>query len=205
MSLAAAIASSSESRTSSTGATGPKISSLSSRASSGTSPSTVGAVEVARRRRRARRRRATFAPCADGVVDELGDLVALVVVDQRADLDAVLGAAPDLQRAHALGQPLGELVGDRLVRRGSGWRSCRPRRCCASWRSSRPRRRRRGRRPRRRGTARCRRAPSRRCRTCSADCSMSFVPDLGRAGERQLARARVADQRLHRPRPTTSR
>src|SRR5215212_5471665 len=34
---------------------------------------------------------------AGRVRDELGDLAALVVVDQRADLDVVLGAAPDLQ------------------------------------------------------------------------------------------------------------
>src|ERR671921_26293 len=36
------------------------------------------------------------------VLDELGDLLALRRVDQRADLDALLGAAPDLHRAHLL-------------------------------------------------------------------------------------------------------
>ena len=71
---------------------------------------------------------------ARGVVDQLGDLVALRGVDQRADLDVVLGAAPDLHRAQLLGQLLGELVGDATRPRGSGWRPCRPRRCCASWR-----------------------------------------------------------------------
>jgi hypothetical protein len=40
---------------------------------------------------------------------------ALVVVDQRADLDVGLGAAADLQLAHAVGELLGELVGDGLV------------------------------------------------------------------------------------------
>ena len=34
--------------------------------------------------------------------------------------------------------------------------------------------------------------------TCSAACSISLRPDLGGAGERQLARARVLDQRPHR-------
>ena len=51
---------------------------------------------------------------SDRVLDELGDLAALAVVDQRPDLDAVLGAAPDLHRAHLLGELLGELVGDLL-------------------------------------------------------------------------------------------
>ena len=32
--------------------------------------------------------------------------------------------------------------------------------------------------------------------TCSADCSISFWPDLGRAGEAQLAKAEVLEQRL---------
>ena len=54
-----------------------------------------------RRRGRGRRRRAC-APLPIASVDELGDLVALGVVDQRADLDALLGAAADLHRAHLL-------------------------------------------------------------------------------------------------------
>ena len=84
---------------------------------------------------------------AGRVVDELGDLAALRAVDQRADLDVVLGAAADLHLAELGGQLLGELLGHRARRRGSGWPPCRPRRCCASWRSRRPRRRRRRRRP----------------------------------------------------------
>ena len=118
-------------------------------------------------RRSSRRRRAWPPPTSDlralgrRVLDQLGDLLALRRVDQRADLDAVLGAAADLHRAQLGGQLLGELVARPRRRRGSGWRPCRPRRCCASWRSSRPRPRRRRRRRRRPGTARCRRAPSR--------------------------------------------
>ena len=51
----------------------------------------------------------------DRVVDQLGDLGALRLVDQRPDLDAVLGPAPDLQRADLRGQLVGERLGDRLV------------------------------------------------------------------------------------------
>ena len=102
MSLARRTASSA-SATATIGATGPKISSLSIRASSGTSASTVGSVEVAGAAR-ALCRRSGLGALRDGVVDELGDLVALVVVDQRADVDAVVGAAADLERAHALGR-----------------------------------------------------------------------------------------------------
>jgi hypothetical protein len=51
---------------------------------------------------------------ADRVVDQLGTLLRCFV-DQRPDLVSVLGAAPDLHRAHPLGQLLGELVGHRLV------------------------------------------------------------------------------------------
>ena len=43
-----------------------------------------GLVEVAGAVERASRRRAALAPLRDRVVDQLGDLVALVVVDQRA-------------------------------------------------------------------------------------------------------------------------
>ena len=51
----------------------------------------------------------------DGVGDQLGHLVPRLGVDQRADRDVVVGAAPDRQLPHPLGQPLGELTGDRLV------------------------------------------------------------------------------------------
>src|SRR4051794_22225429 len=48
------------------------------------------------------------------VVDELGDLVALAGVDQRPDLDAVLGAAADLHGADPRCERLSEAGGDRL-------------------------------------------------------------------------------------------
>ena len=89
------------------GATGPKISSLSARASCGHVGEDGGREEVAAAVHRARRRAAPRA-AVDGVVDELCDLRALGLVDQRADVDAGLGAAADLQRAHPLGQAAGE-------------------------------------------------------------------------------------------------
>src|SRR3954469_8816530 len=51
-------------------------------------------------------------PLAHRVLDEVGDLGALVVVDERPDLDVGLGAAADLQIADLRGQLLGERVGD---------------------------------------------------------------------------------------------
>src|SRR5215212_4186585 len=48
---------------------------------------------------------------AQRVVDQLGDLGALVVVDQGTDLDAFFGAAPDLHGVHSLRELLGELAG----------------------------------------------------------------------------------------------
>ncbi len=51
----------------------------------------------------------------DRVLDEFGDLVALVGVDQRPDLDPRFGAAPELHGTDPLGQALGELGCDRLV------------------------------------------------------------------------------------------
>src|SRR6266540_3962630 len=63
---------------------------------------------------------------AERVVDQLADLLHRRPVDQRAHLDAVVGAAADPQRAHALGQPGGEALGERLghveaVGRGAGF------------------------------------------------------------------------------------
>ena len=85
---------------------------------------------------------------ADGVLDELGDLAALAVVDQRPDLRrrprcrARPSSRPSSRRAS-------RRTGRRPSRRrGSGWRTCTPRRCCASSRSSRPGPRRRCRRRR---------------------------------------------------------
>ena len=117
-----------------------------------------------------------MAPLADRVLDELGDLAALVVVDQRADLDALLGAAADLQRRASARRASRRTRRPPTRRRGSGWRRCRPRRCCASWRSSRPRPRRRGRRRRRRGTGALPPSSMDTRRICSADCSMSLRP-----------------------------
>ena len=176
----------------------------SSRAPSGTSLEHGRLVEVARAVDAAAPPTSELGALRARVVDELGDLAALGGVDERADVDVGLGAAPDLERAHPLGEPARELAGHRARRRGSGWPRCTPRRCCASSRSSRPRRRRRGRRPRRRGTARCRRAPSTRAGSARRDCSMSVRPTSVEPGERELARPRVADQGLHRPRPSSS-
>src|SRR5215211_7528802 len=47
---------------------------------------------------------------AEGVFYEIGDLLALVAVDEGAYLDALLGAAPDLHGFHTLRELLGELV-----------------------------------------------------------------------------------------------
>ena len=115
MRLAAASASSSVAKVA-IGATGPKISSRSRRASVGHVGEDGRRVEVARRPSAERPPPSSSARAAlDRVVDQLGDLRALRFVDQRADVDAGLGAAADPQRAHPLGQPAGELLGDRLV------------------------------------------------------------------------------------------
>src|SRR5947208_450724 len=45
---------------------------------------------------------------ADRVLDELLDLLLLVLVDERADLDVLLGAAAELECAHLVGQELRE-------------------------------------------------------------------------------------------------
>src|SRR5215212_3283448 len=49
---------------------------------------------------------------AEGVFHEIIDLLALVAVDEGADLDALLGAAPDLHGLHTLCELLGELARD---------------------------------------------------------------------------------------------
>src|SRR5215211_1331383 len=51
-------------------------------------------------------------PLAQGVFHEISDLIALVAVDEGADLDTLLGPAPDLHGVHALRELLGELVRD---------------------------------------------------------------------------------------------
>ena len=43
------------------------------------------------------------------------DAGAGLLGDERTDVHPVLGAVPDRQGAHALGEPAGELLGDRLV------------------------------------------------------------------------------------------
>src|SRR5688500_17768268 len=48
---------------------------------------------------------------AERVIDEIGDLLALVAVDEGAHLYALLGAAPDLHGLHTLRKLLGELAG----------------------------------------------------------------------------------------------
>ena len=202
MRLAASIACSSEENVA-TGATGPKISSSSSRASRGHVGEHGRRVEVAAladalaAEQHAARR-------AAGVVDQLGDLVALVVVDQRADVGVGLGAAADLQRAHALGHPPCELVGERLVHVEAV-----------------------GRRARLADVAHLRehRALDRSVevgvleheeRRVAAELHRDaqdllgglfdqLAPDLRRAGERQLARARVLQQRFDHRRPSASR
>src|SRR5829696_9798761 len=49
---------------------------------------------------------------AEGVFHEAGDLLALVAVDERSYLDALLGAASDLHGLHTIGELLGELTSD---------------------------------------------------------------------------------------------
>ena len=193
MSLAAATAPPRR-RNVATGATGPKISSLSRRASTGHPGEHRRLVEVAGAVALGAAEH-DLAPFRLGVVDELLDLLALRRVDQRADLDVVLGAAPDRHLAELRRRASRRTRPARSRRRGSGWPPCTPRRCCASWRSPRPRPRRRGRRRRRRGTARCRRAPSTRAGAVGGLLDQ-LAADLGRAGERQLAQPRVADDRL---------
>src|SRR6266545_6039292 len=61
----------------------------------------------------------------DGVTDQLRHLVDGVLVDQQADLHAVLGATAELERGHPLGQAVGERGRHRLghveaVGRGAG-------------------------------------------------------------------------------------
>ena len=129
------------------------------------------------RRRRARcRRRAPWRPCSTASSTSSATLSRWSSSISGPTSTPSSVPRPTFSAPIRSASFVGELVGDRLVRRGSGWPTCRPRRCCASWRSSRPRRRRRGRRPRRRGTARCRRAPSRRCSTFSAACAISLRP-----------------------------
>src|SRR5512132_496125 len=53
-------------------------------------------------------------PLVEGVADQLRHLVDGVLVDQRADGDALLGAPADLHGPHPLGQLVGERAGDRL-------------------------------------------------------------------------------------------
>ena len=99
-------------------------------------------------RRSSRRRRwrappsATRAPRATRVVDELRDLAALRLVDQRAEL-ARRARVPrptfiaPIRSTQALGERPGDALGD-VEAVGA---TCTPRRRCASWRSARPRRR----------------------------------------------------------------
>ena len=58
----------------------------------------------------------------DRIPDQLVDLVPLLGLDQRPDLDRVLGAPADLQRGHPIGQPgrelLGAVAGEHEVRVG---------------------------------------------------------------------------------------
>ena len=88
------------SRTPITGATGPKISSLQQArvrrhvAEHGRLVEVAGAVDAPGRPTSA------FAPLPTASSTSSATLRALVVVDQRADLHALLGAAADLQRAH---------------------------------------------------------------------------------------------------------
>ena len=51
----------------------------------------------------------------DGVGDQLADRLDRLLVDQRADVDAVVLAAADGERAHPLAELLGELLGHRAV------------------------------------------------------------------------------------------
>ena len=112
MALASAIASSSVSKRKS-GATGPKVSSLASRISVVAPVSTIGAANWpacgtlgAGEHRRSLGQR---------VVDMAVDLLDGGGVDQRADLDAGLGAGPDLHRPRPAPQPLGEGVVDAVL------------------------------------------------------------------------------------------
>jgi hypothetical protein len=95
------------------GATGPKISSPRHRLSGARRRARSG-----RRRSRARHGRATGerrAPLADGVLDELVDPSRALAGDERADVDTLLGALADGERAHPGGELGRELLGDGLV------------------------------------------------------------------------------------------
>ena len=112
----------------------------------------------------------------DGVVDERRDLVTGLLVDERADVDAVLGALAEGEGTHPARELGAELVGQRLVdveAVGGGARlthvaHLREHRAVDGLR--------RRRRPRRRGTGRCRRAPSRPAGSAREACSMSERP-----------------------------
>ena len=180
-----------------TGATGPKISSREQLGVLRGRRRARWGRRSSRRRREPGRRPARGRPCRR-VLHELGHLAALLVVDQRADLDALVGAAADLHRAHLVGQLLGELGRPRRRRRGSGWPPCTPRRRCASWRSSRP------------ATAASRSASSktmngalppssidRRSRLSEA-CAMRLRPTSVEPVKDSLRRRWIGDQRAHR-------
>ena len=133
-------------------------------------------VVEARAGRAACRRSATRAPAATAPATSSSTLPTASSLTSGPTWVSSSVPGPTTQRGHPLGEPAGELVGDRRLRRRTGWPRCRPRRRCASSRSSRRRRRRRGRRRRRRGTARCRRAPSSVLTTWSAASRSSTRP-----------------------------
>ena len=134
---------------------------------------------------------------ADGVLDELLHAVARGLVDQRTGRDARCRC-----RARARARASARRAAARSRRRptrgrGSGWRSCTPRRCCASSRASRPRRRGRGPRPRSTRNGRVAAELHRHPQQLLGRLLDELLADRGRPGERELARTRVADQRLH--------
>ena len=123
MALAAATASSSVVNVV-IGATGPKISSVLIAESGGYVDQHRRVVEVAGPVGGVAAHQQPGA-VVDGVGDQLAHRLDGLLVDQRADVDAVVLAAADGERAHPLGQPAAELLGDvgvheEAVGRGAG-------------------------------------------------------------------------------------
>jgi ParB family chromosome partitioning protein len=130
------------------------------------------------------------------VLDEPGHLAALVVVDERPDLHVGVRAAADRQVAHALGEALGEVPGDRAgdveaVRTRAGLADV------AHLGDHRPLDRRVEVRVVEDEERRVAAQLHRDAQDLLGGLLDERAPDLGRAGEGQLARARVADERLH--------
>ena len=151
------------------------------------------------RRRRARgRRRPPCAPRPIASSTSSATLLALGVVDQRADLDAVLGAAPDLHRAHlrrpasrrtasatesATWKRLAAVHASPMLRIFAIIAPCDGRVDVGVVEDDE-----------RRVAAELHREPQQ----VLGGLLHQLAADLGRAGERQLAQARVGDQRRHR-------